>query len=214
MASRKPRSTAARHGRISGKIDEAYQRGDFDKAERWDERLDRWQEKKDTALDELDEGDWSDYEPDQGGQVGVTGIELEGGTGLGPNAAAVYAEYLDSLKGYGALDGGVQGVADNLQGQAWHSGLGNEGTFVIPPENVDSQQLFDFAKQQYEQRQALRDRYRAPDKLRSPGIDQIIRQMGTDKALMILGGLLTGAAAQQPQDDPFGLRAGLLMEAR
>lgn len=198
------RSPAQRYRSVADKIGRAYEAGDFDKAERWDARLENWEDAKDAHLNEHaeDVDPTADMEPETGDDTGFSG--------LGEYAAARHQDLLDAANGYGPFQGGTPAdVASNIRSQGQMS-LGNEGGFAPATRNPTDEELLQFAAEQYRRRQALLARYRSPDKIVSPGLSELLGRISPEQAGAILGGLLTGAS-QAPMDDPYGLRSGLLM---
>jgi len=141
--------------RISQKIDDAYAQGN-PRAENWDARLEQHLEAKNDALVDID---------DNGSELsGGRGVEDEG-TGFTPWAAARYAEYVN-----GHLDRGT--LVDNLRSQSLHGIDGPAGS----PSDDD---VFAFARKVFEDRESLRQRYRAGP---APGLrvvnqDELIRRL-------------------------------------
>jgi hypothetical protein len=152
---------AAQHQRITKKIEDEYARGNLDRATRWDERLTGWEERMDDALADV-EDNWSEM---SGGQV----ID-DAATGVSPAMAARYAEH---LSGPGSFSDRADLVA-NLRAVA-EDGLNRYPTPLQPPD----EDVFAFAKQVFEDRQALRDRYRQPPAMKVITADELIRRLGT-----------------------------------
>ena len=150
---------AAQHKRISDKIDAEYARGNFDRAARWDERLSGWEERLDNALNDV-EDNWSEM---SGGHA----ID-DAATGVTPVMAARYAEHKSGLGPFTNRADLVQ----NLRAVA-EDGLNRYPTPLQPTDD----DVFEFAKRAFEDRQALMDRYR-----RSPPsvitADELIRRLG------------------------------------
>jgi hypothetical protein len=151
---------AAQHQRIAKKIEGEYARGNLDRAARWDERLTGWEERMDDALADVQDN-WSEM---SGGRA----ID-DAATGVSPVMAARYAEHLSDL---GSFSDRADLVA-NLRAVA-EDGLSRYPT----PRQPSDEDVFAFAKQVFEERQALRDRYRQPPAIKVITVDELIRRLG------------------------------------
>jgi hypothetical protein len=151
---------AAQHKRITAKIEDAYAAGN-PRAERWDARLDAWEQRMDDALTDVTDN-WSEL---SGGHA----ID-DAATGAAQPMAARYAEYVQNP----AMFGDREGLIANLRATAEH-GTGRYPT----PASPSDQDVFDLAKGLFEDRQALRARYRqpAPEGLRVMTADELIRRL-------------------------------------
>jgi hypothetical protein len=155
-----PSPRAAQHQRISKKIEDEYARGNLDRAARWDERLAGWEERMDDALSDV-EDNWSEM---SGGQA----VD-DAATGVSPVMAQRYA---DHLSGLGSFSDRADLVA-NLRAVA-EDGLNRYPTPLQPSD----EDVFAFAKQVFEDRQALLDRYRRPRAMQVITADELIRRLG------------------------------------
>lgn len=147
---------AAQHRRISQKIEDAYASGS-PHAEHWDARLDNWEERMNEALTDVDDN-WAEL---SGGHV----VD-DAATGVTPTFAARYAEYIDNPHRWAA----PKYFADNLRSVAEHG----TGRYPTPLQPSD-QDVFEFAKRAFEDREALKARYRASPKVMSA--EDLIRRL-------------------------------------
>ena len=147
---------ADQYRRISAKIDDAYSKGS-PLAENWDARFTRWEENLEDALHGI-EGD----EAWRAGNVDDTA------TGVSPWFAARYAEYAADPLRYDAKKDMVQ----NLRAVAEDG----TGSYPTPRQPLD-QDVFEMARQIFEDREALRQRYRHPAKLRTIDLDSLIDRL-------------------------------------
>jgi hypothetical protein len=150
---------AAQHQRILGKIDNEYARGNWDRAARWDERLDAWEQRMDDALSDVQDN-WSEM---SGGQA----ID-DAATGVSPTMAARYADHLSG----GGSFADRSALIENLRRVA-EDGLGQYPTKLQPADD----DVFNFAKQAFEDRQALIRRYRQPPPMRVITADELIGRL-------------------------------------
>lgn len=149
---------ADKHRRIGAKIDAQYEQGNFDRAERWDERLERWNEFADSRAQAMEDG------IENAAHGGVDDFD----TGLSNYAAYLHADMLA-----GRMD--ADSLARNLADRAMEGQLA--GPVRRQPEPSE---LVDFAREMYRDRQALRARQMAPP---PPGLpvlsrDDLIRRLG------------------------------------
>lgn len=153
---RSPRS--AKYDRISKKVDAAYERGDFDLAERWDARLEDWTESADEYAAGLEDGVEN---------AAYGGIE-DAGTGLSGYAAEVYGQM---LRGTIA----PEDLLPNITSRALED-------FQASPQRAPSAaEVMEFAKQMHEQRQMLKSRIsRDSNRQGAARIDYLIRRLGED----------------------------------
>lgn len=147
---------AEQHRRISQKIEDAYASGN-PRAERWDARLDEWEERMNDALADVNDN-WSEL---SGGHV----VD-DAATGVTPTMAARYAEYVAAPHRWAD----PKDFADNLRSVAEH-GTGRYPT-PLQPSNED---VFEFAKRAFEDREALKARYRAAPQVMSA--EDLIRKL-------------------------------------
>jgi hypothetical protein len=151
---------AAQHQRIAQKIDNAYASGN-PRAEQWDSRLAAWQERMDDALTDVGDN-WSELS--QGHVID------DAATGVAPSMAARYGEYVQNPAMFHNRDS----LVTNLRSIA-EDGTGRYPTPNQPPD----QDVFDLAKGLFEDRQALRDRYRqpSPEGMRVITADELLRRL-------------------------------------
>jgi len=145
----------AQHQRIAKKIDDAYARGDLDRAARWDERLTGWEERVDDAMADASDN-WLEY---SGGRA----IDDEG-TGVAIKMAGRYEGAPEYMRN--------SGLADNLRAIA-EDGIGRWPA----PRQPSDEEIIAFARQLSEERQALRDRYRRAAETRTVTADQLIDRL-------------------------------------
>jgi hypothetical protein len=153
-----PRAT--QHARIAQKIDNAYASGNS-RAEQWDARLAAWQEKMDDALTDVGDN-WSELS--QGHAID------DAATGVAPSMAARYGEYVQNPNMFadrGSLVANLRSIAED--------GTARYPTPIQPPE----EDVFNLAKGLFEDRQALRARYRQPSPvgMRVINADELIRRL-------------------------------------
>ena len=145
---------AAQHQRITAKIEDAYAKGS-PRAEHWDARLSRYEENLDDALHGV-----------EGDEVG-RGVD-DSATGASPQFAARYAEYAQDPLRYGAR----QDLISNLRAVA------EDGTGSYPtPRQPSDQDVFEMARQIFEDREALRQRYRQPPHMKVINADELIKRL-------------------------------------
>lgn len=137
---------AAQHKRIAQKIDDAYAAGS-PLAEHWDARLTNWEERMNDALTDVNDN-WA--------EISHGHVVDDAPTGVTPMFAARYAEFASHPQTWVDKDGFVQ----NLRSVAEH-GTGRYPTPVQPSD----EDVFQFAKKAFEDREALRSRYRAAPKV-------------------------------------------------
>lgn len=150
----------SQHQRIARKIDAEYARGNLDRAARWDERLTGWEDRVDDAMADVQDN-WAEM---SGGQA----VD-DAGTGVALRMAATYGDYVG---GIGAL-ANRSDLAANLRAAA-EEGLGRYPAPRQPPDN----EILEFARQVFEKRQALRDRYHNSPPMQVMTADELIRRLG------------------------------------
>ena len=152
---------AVQHQRITQKIDNAYASGN-PRAEQWDSRLAAWQERMDDALTDVGDN-WSELS--QGHAID------DAATGVAPSMAARYGEYVQNP----AMFHNRESLVANLRAIA-EDGTASYPTPKQPPDN----DVFDLAKGLFEDRQALRARYRqpaSPEGMRVISTDELLRRL-------------------------------------
>lgn len=147
---------AEQHRRISQKIEDAYASGN-PRAEQWDARLDEWEERMNDALTDVSDN-WAEL---SGGHV----VD-DAATGVAPTFAARYADYVDNPGRWAEQ----KDFVDNLRGVAEH-GTGRYPTPLRPSD----EDVFEFAKRVFEDREALKARYRAAPQVMSA--EDLIRKL-------------------------------------
>jgi ketosteroid isomerase-like protein len=145
--------------RIAKKVEDEYARGNMDRAAKWDERLTGWEDRVDDAMTDV-EDNWSEMSQGQEIDDAATGASLP-----------LAARYADHRHGFGFSDRGD--LVANLRAVA-EDGLNRYPTPRQPAED----EILDLAKQIFEDRQALRDRYRQPPTMRVITSDELIRRLG------------------------------------
>lgn len=154
-----PSEPGDRLRRITAKVDDAYASGNLDRAARWDERIERWLENRENAMAQLEA---------DGPEISGGHVVDDAATGVSPWFAARYAEYIQNPQSFA----GREGLVDNLRAAAEH-GTGNYPT----PKRPDDQDVFDAARQIFEDREALRQRYRQPQSMRVIKADELIERL-------------------------------------
>lgn len=151
---------AGKHRRIGARIEDQYAQGNFDLAERWDERLERWNELADSRAQAMEDG------IENAAHGGVEDFD----TGLSHYAAHLHADMLA-----GRLD--RESVARNLSDRA-----GLEGQLADPARRQpQTSELVEFAREMYDARQALRARQMSPppEGLQVLSMEDLIRRLQT-----------------------------------
>lgn len=146
--------------RVSQKIDEAYESGDFSKAARWDERLERWLDNREN----YSAGITSDGPEISGGYF----IDDEG-TGVSQKMAAAYEDYIRHPDSFASR----KDFAENLRG------IVEDGTGTWPtPKSPSDEDVISLAREILSGRQALRARYLERSQRRPRSIDVLIGRLG------------------------------------
>ena len=144
---------ADQYRRIANKIDEKYGSGDFETAARWDERLERWQDNAENAVSGLEDGVYLDHYRNP--------IE-DSGTGVSLQLAEAYPDVMATS--YLSRDEAIsrlKSIAEDAMQRNVADAAGED--------------VFDFAKRVFDERQALRQRYRTSQT--SSSIDDLLRRL-------------------------------------
>lgn len=143
--------------RIGRKIDNAYANGQYDKAMRWDERLEKYLDNREN----YEAATVADGPEISGGYV----IDDEG-TDVSLAMAGRYADYLAAPNAMRKED-----LIENLRA------IAEDGTRSWPtPQTPADEDVFEYAKQMFEGRQQLREKYRSPNRVMHP--DELIKRLG------------------------------------
>jgi len=144
---------AAQYKRIADRIDAKYGAGDYDTAARWDERLERWQENTENAVSGLEDGVYLDHYRHP--------IE-DSGTDVSLQLAEAYGDFLSSpLTNRADAIARMKAIASDALSQSAADAAGED--------------VFDMAQRVFGERQALRERYRAPKT--SASIDRLLNRL-------------------------------------
>lgn len=149
--------------RVSQKIDEAYESGDFSRAARWDERLERWLDNREN----YSAGIISDGPEISGGYF----IDDEG-TGVSQKMAAAYEDYIRYPDSFASQED----FAENLRRIA-EDGTGSWPTPKSPPD----EDVISLAREILGGRQALRAKYLERAQRRPKSIDVLIGRLGENR---------------------------------
>ncbi|NDF15701.1 hypothetical protein EB061_10325, partial [bacterium] len=142
--------------RISQKIERAYEKGLFDLAEQWDNRLERWLEAKEQALDSATD------DAEELNQAALAQPIEDTSTGISQKAAAIFSE----LK-QGFID--RQAAAAQIRETALEQISPNAPANIVSGKikKVPDEDLLKFAEEEFNRRQALVERNRRAQERRS-----------------------------------------------
>ena len=146
--------------RIGRKIDGAYAAGEYDKAARWDERLEKYLDNRENYEAAL---------VADGPEVSERYAVDDEGTDATLAMAGRYADYISYP---GAIR--KEYLVENLRE------IAQDGTRSWPtPKTPKDEDVFEYARQAFESRQQLREKYRRAKRVVHP--DELIKRLGVTR---------------------------------